>query len=119
LKINRAIIGAVAVLLVVGAAVSGHIEDSGSEQAASDRQLVDCLTKQLTYEEKRKLAQLASVHDSDSIRFFFTAMIPHCIVRDDQRERAGALIVSARQVLRSDPDFQRMVMAASIAPVRQ
>jgi hypothetical protein len=102
-------------LLLVGVFVISRTEDFGDEQAANDRQLVDCLTNQLTHEEKQQIAQDTAVHDSEAIRSIYVGLLPRCVVRDDQWERKGILITTARQALKSDPEFQRMVSAASSA----
>ncbi len=100
-------------LLLVGVFATWRTEDFGDEQAANDRQLVNCLASQLTHEGKQQIAQFAAMHDSEAIRSAYGTIFPRCVVRSDQWARKEILIRSARQVLKSDPEFQRMVMVAS------
>lgn len=84
--------------------LSPNYEDA---QAATDRQTVDCMVKQLTQDDKRSIAQFADTNDFDSLWRVYDRVFPDCTVRGDQRDRKSELVTSAWSVLSTDREFMR------------
>jgi hypothetical protein len=116
-EMKRGIWIGLGILVLIGVA-HWYTQDFDDAQAATDRQTVNCLTTQLTQDEKQRLAQFTAVHDRESIHAVFEGVLPRCVVRGDQWERSTALVTSARQILRYDPEFKRMVAAGSLTAMR-
>jgi hypothetical protein len=109
----------VSVVLVIAALANWRSRDDDSLQAATDRETVDCLTHQLTRAEKQRIAHFTAMHDSDSIRSIYAGIFPRCVVRNDQWDRSGSLIVTARQALKDDPEFRRLLRALTASNLRE
>ncbi|WP_250502388.1 hypothetical protein [Caballeronia sp. AZ7_KS35] len=90
-------------------------QDSESAQAEIDRQTVNCLTSELTSEEKYRMAQLADEHNMEATRSVYDEVFSRCIVRLDQVDRQETLIRTAQQALNHDPEFQRMLRVRGLA----
>jgi hypothetical protein len=91
---------------LIGAGVVAWLSPNYEEaQAATDRQTVDCMVKQLTLEDKRNIAQFADTNDFDSLWRVYDRVFPDCAVRGDQRDRKSELVTSAWRVLSTDRDF--------------
>jgi hypothetical protein len=119
LKINRGIAVGLAVLMGAGMFVHWRTRDFDNAQAANDRETVDCLTGKLARSEKQRIARLTAAHDGEAIRVAYLGILPRCVVRRDQLARSDLLIRGARQVLKYDPEFQRMLAASSLVAAQQ
>ena len=119
MRINRGIAAGLAVLLGICAFVNLRTHEFGNEQAANDRQTVDCLTSQLTRSEKQRIAQFAAAHDREALHVAYMGIFPRCVVRRDQWARSDLLLMNARQVLKYDPEFKRMVAAGSLTTTQR
>jgi hypothetical protein len=111
---KRGIVVGVCLLLLIIGVINWRTKNYGDAQAAIDRQTVDCLAKQLTQDEKERIAQFTAAHDREAIRVAYTGIFQRCVVRRDQWARSDLLILSARQVLKYDPEFKRMLEAGSV-----
>ncbi|CAE6789321.1 hypothetical protein R69927_04500 [Paraburkholderia domus] len=98
-------LGAALIGAGVIAGLSPNYEDA---QAATDRQTVDCMAKQLTQDDKRSIAQFADTNDFDSLWRVYDRVFPECTVRGDQRDRKSELVTSAWRVLSTDREFMRL-----------
>ena len=119
MKINRGIAVSVAVLMGAVAFIHWRTRDFDNAQAVNDRETVGCLTGQLARNEKQRIARFTAAHDHEAIRVAYQEILPRCVVRSDQWARSDLLITSARQVLKYDPEFQRMLAASSLVAARQ
>ncbi len=94
---------------LVGAGAVAWLSPNYEEaQAATDRQTVDCMVKQLTQDDKRSIAQFADTNDFDSLWRVYDRVFPDCTVRGDQRDRKSELVTSAWRVLSTDRAFMRL-----------
>jgi hypothetical protein len=91
--------------LIAAGAVAWLSPNYEEAQAATDRQTVDCLVKQLTQDDKRNIAQFADTNDFDSLWRVYDRVFPDCTVRGDQRDRKNELVTSAWRVLSTDREF--------------
>ncbi|SAK54954.1 hypothetical protein AWB77_01580 [Caballeronia fortuita] len=91
-----------------------HSPDFDAAQAAMDRQAVDCITRELTRDEKSRIARLTAVHDRDAVHPLYDDVFARCVVRSDQWERRAQLETSARQSLSHDPEFMQMLNASTM-----
>jgi hypothetical protein len=87
------------------------LQDSGSARATIDRETVDCLTSELTRDEKLRIAQVTDEHNVEATRSAYGDVFSRCVVRFDQVERQDILIGVARQALNQDQEFKRMLIA--------
>jgi hypothetical protein len=111
--VKRRIVVAVCLLTLIGV-LHWRTKDYGDAQATIDRQTVDCLTKQLTRDEKQRIANSTAVHDREAIRVAYMGIFPRCVVRRDQWARSDLLILSARQVLKYDQEFKQMLAEGAL-----
>lgn len=106
-------------MLGAGALANWRTQDFGAAQATNDRQTVDCLTNQLTREEKQRIAQLTAEHAREAVRAVYMGIFPRCVVRRDQWERSSLLIMNARTVLKYDPEFKQMLAVGSLIATKR
>jgi hypothetical protein len=94
---------------LIGAGVVAWLSPNYEEaQAATDRQTVDCMVKQLSQDDKRSIAQFADINDFNSLWRVYDRVFPDCTVRGDQRDRKSELVTSAWRVLSTDREFMRL-----------
>jgi hypothetical protein len=104
----------------VAASYAGYDdEDFIAAQAATDRETVDCLTRQLTYDEKLSIARLSAEHDNENMRRVYTDIFVRCVIRNDQWDRRAQIVASARQTLAHDNEFRAMLYASTMGPSRR
>ncbi|SAL42598.1 hypothetical protein AWB71_02223 [Caballeronia peredens] len=117
-KIRVTCIALGAVLVVTGFTFYRSPEFDAA-QASMDRQTVDCLTRELTHDEKSRIAQLTAAHDREGLRPIYTVVLSRCIVRSDQWDRRPQLVTSARQILSQDYEFRQLVNASTLELARR
>ncbi|WGS49511.1 hypothetical protein LFL96_17405 [Paraburkholderia sp. D15] len=93
---------------VAGAVTVALVPDYDEARAGTDRQTIDCMSSQLTLDDKRRIAGFADANDFDSLWRVYDRVFPDCMVRSDQRDRKANLESSAWQLLSSDSDFLRL-----------
>ncbi|KAK44979.1 hypothetical protein BG58_21680 [Caballeronia jiangsuensis] len=106
-------------VLVITGITFYHSSDFDNAQAAMDRQTVDCLTRELTRDEKVRIARLTAVHDREGLRPIYSDVLARCVVRSDQWDRRPQLVTSARQTLSQDPEFRQMLNASTMELARR
>lgn len=117
-KIRGACI-ALGAVLAVGGFIRYYDRDFDDAQVATDRETVDCLTHQLTREEKASIARLSAGHDDANVRRMYTDVLSRCVLRADQWDRRAQLVTSARQSLSYDSEFRQMLDASTMTPARR
>jgi hypothetical protein len=105
--------------IVAAGFVSYDEEDFIAAQAATDRETVDCLTQQLTHDEKVSIARLSAEHDNENMRRVYGDIFARCVIRNDQWDRRSQLVTSARQSLSLDKEFRAMLYASTMGPSRR
>ena len=94
---------------LIGAGVVAWLSPNYEEaQAATDRQTVDCMVKQLTQDDKRSIAQFADTNDFNALWHAYDRVFADCTVRGDQRDRKSELVTSAWRVLSTDREFMHL-----------
>ncbi|GAB5097206.1 hypothetical protein [Caballeronia sp. HLA56] len=103
-----------AALVVGGLTLYYDDQDVSVAQADTDRATVDCLTQQLTHDEKVSIARLTVDHDNANMRRVYTDVLSRCVLRADQWDRRSQLVASARQTLAYDTEFRRMLSESTM-----
>jgi hypothetical protein len=117
-KIRWAGVALGAVIVIAGFS-RYYDEDFTMAQAATDRETVECLTRQMTHDEKVRIALLTAAHDVESQRPIYTDVLARCVLRADQWDRRSQLVRGARQSLSDDSEFRQIVSASTMEIARR